>query len=210
MEDIPTRRADMVVALRERGVRDERVLAAMATVPREQFVTSDLNEHAYGHHPLPLPSGQTISEPWIVAAMAEALELTGTERVLEVGVGSGYAAAVLSRCAAEVIAVEIRVELARSAHQRLLALGYDNVQVRCADGHFGALDRAPFDAISVAAMAQDEIPPALIAQLATYGLLVVPVGQGRQGELVRYGRGRVERLMSVGFVPLVDDPADGR
>jgi protein-L-isoaspartate(D-aspartate) O-methyltransferase len=137
--------------------------------------------------------------------MAAALGLDDDDRVLEVGTGSGYAAAVLSRLAHEVVSVEYHDELACSARSTLAELGYDNVEVRVGDGSQGAADRAPFDAISVTAMAQDDLPQALVDQLAPGGVLVCPTGHGRSGQLVRLRDGRRESLGSVGFVPLITD-----
>ncbi|GAA4861533.1 protein-L-isoaspartate(D-aspartate) O-methyltransferase [Actinomycetospora straminea] len=197
------RRRAMVAALRRQGIRDERVLAAMAEVPRHRFVPAHRLHEAYGSGPLPIACGQTISAPAMVAAMAEALGLTGRERVLEVGAGSGYAAAVLSRLAAEVVTIEYHPSLAASARAALAATGH-HVEVRHGDGRLGAPDRAPFDAISVAAMAEGEVPAALLDQLTDDGVLVCPVGHGRHGDLVRlYADGREERLMAVSFVPLL-------
>lgn len=197
-------RARMVRKLRARGIADERVLAAMAAVPRERFLPVGLGGRAYESRPQPIAEGQTMSEPWIVAAMTAALGLTGTERVLEIGAGSGYAAAVLAQCAGQVVTVEHHAELARSAATALAALGYHNVEVRHGDGSAGAPDRAPFDAISVTAMAQNRVPPALLRQLADHGVLVAPVGHDRHGDLQRHHRGQVESLAPVGFVPLVE------
>ncbi|MDD7965020.1 protein-L-isoaspartate(D-aspartate) O-methyltransferase [Actinomycetospora lemnae] len=197
------RRHAMVAELRRQGIRDERVLAAMAAVPRHRFVPAHRAHEAYGSGPLPIACGQTISAPAMVAAMAEALGLTGRERVLEVGAGSGYAAAVLSRLAAEVVAIEYHPSLAASARAALAATGHP-VEVRHGDGRLGAPDRAPFDAISVAAMAEGEVPAALLEQLTDDGVLVCPVGHGRHGDLLRvFADGREERLMAVSFVPLL-------
>lgn len=198
-------RRAMVEELRRQGVRDERVLSVMGDVPRERFVPSELAEQAHDPEPLPIGAGQTISAPDVVAMMAATLELGDDDRVLEVGTGSGYAAAVLSRLAGEVISVEYHDELARSARSTLAELGYDNVEVRVGDGSQGAADRAPFDAISVTAMAQDDLPQALVDQLAPGGVLVCPTGHGRSGQLVRLRDGRRESLGPVGFVPLVTD-----
>lgn len=196
-----TRRDALVDALRSRGITDERVLTAMAAVPRERFVPAHLADQAYDQKALPIGGGQTISEPGVVAMMASLLDLGGSERVLDIG--TGYAAAVLAHLAAEVVGVEIRPDLAEGARAVLADLGLAHVSIRVGDGTAGARDRAPFDAISVAAMAQDRIPPALIEQLTTDGVLVAPVGRDRRGHLVRHRRGRDERLMEVGFVPLV-------
>lgn len=204
------RRWAMVEDLRAQGVGDERVLTAMAMVPRERFLPGELADVAYEPSPLPIAVGQTISAPLIVAVMTAALELTGVERVLEVGTGSGYAAAVLSRCVREVVTVEYHAELASRASRVLSGLGHRNVEVRCGDGARGAPDRAPFDAISVTAMAPEELPPALVGQLAAGGRLVGPVGlgaegDGAEGELLRHrSSGHVETLMAVRFVPLID------
>jgi protein-L-isoaspartate(D-aspartate) O-methyltransferase len=196
-----TRRRRMVETLREAGVRDPRVLAALGEVPREHFVAAELAEVAYEDRPLPLPAGATISAPSIVARMTEALELTGTERVLEVGTGSGYAAAVLASCAAEVVTLEYDADLARSARHSLDATGFAAVEVRHADGALGAPDRAPFDAVAVTAMAP-EPPPALLDQLVPGGVLVAPVGPDRDGVLVRRRGDRTEELGPVRFVAL--------
>jgi protein-L-isoaspartate(D-aspartate) O-methyltransferase len=191
-----------------RGVHEPAVLRAMLTVPREAFVAPELAEFAYVDSPLPIEGGQTISQPFIVALMAAALELKPTDRVLEVGAGSGYAAAVLSRIAAEVFAIERLDELADLAGERCRRLGYDNVRVRCGDGSLGWREEAPFDAIVVAA-GGPSVPAALIDQLAEGGRLVIPVGADpRTQNLVRLrNRGdgvlRHEDLGPVRFVPLI-------
>lgn len=194
----------MVERLRADGISDERVLTAMRTVPRERFVASGWAPDAYAEQALPIAAGQTISAPKIVALMAAALELAGGERVLEVGAGSGYASAVLSRLAAEVVAIEVHEELATSARTTLEKLGYDNVDLRTGDGTRGAPDRAPFEGISVAAMAAGDLPRALVDQLAPGGTLICPVSdaEGAHGDLVRYRGGRAETLAPVAFVPL--------
>lgn len=198
---VAARRHRMVEALHEAGVRDPRVLTALDSVPRERFVASEFAEVAYEDRPLPLLAGATISAPSIVARMTEALELTGDERVLEVGTGSGYAAAVLSSCAGEVVTLEYDEDLARSARYSLDATGFTDVEVRHADGALGAPDRAPFDAVTVTAMAP-EPPPALLEQLAPGGVLVAPVGADREGVLVRRCGDRTEELGPVRFVAL--------
>src|SRR4051794_10813679 len=173
------RRARMVERqLRRRGISDERVLAAMAEVPRERFVSEDQRRQAYRDGALRIGESQTISQPWIVASMAQLLDLSGGERVLEVGTGSGYAAAVLSRLCRELITIERFESLAESARATLAGLGYDNVEVRVGDGARGAPDKAPFGGISVTATAKDEPPPALIDQLAPGAALVCPVDRG--------------------------------
>jgi protein-L-isoaspartate(D-aspartate) O-methyltransferase len=191
-----------------RGIKDERVLAAMSEVPRELFVPPDLRRRAYRDGALRIGEGQTISQPWIVACMAQALELKGGERVLEVGTGSGYAAAVLSRLCAHLITIERFESLARSASERLAELGYDNVEVRHGDGTRGAPDSGPFQAISVTATAAGEPPPELLAQLAEGGTLVCPVERGGRELLLRVRDGAEEALADVRFVPLVAGDED--
>ncbi|HZQ15932.1 MAG TPA: protein-L-isoaspartate(D-aspartate) O-methyltransferase [Gaiellaceae bacterium] len=184
--------------LRRRGIRDERVLDAMARVPRELFVPEEARRAAYADTALPLPCGQTISQPFIVAATLQALELAGAERVLEVGTGSGYQAALLRELAAEVVTIERIPELGALARRNLERSGHGDVEVRVGDGSLGAPDRAPFDAIAVAAET-DEVPPALLAQLASGGRLVLPL----RGYLARVAGGRLELLLPARFVPLV-------
>jgi protein-L-isoaspartate(D-aspartate) O-methyltransferase len=191
--------------LRRRGITDERVLAAMNAVPRELFVPPRERSRAYRDGALPIGSGQTISQPWIVAAMAQALELGGDERVLEVGAGSGYSAAVLSLLCREVITIERHVALADQAEALLRELGRTNVEVRSGDGTLGAPDRAPFDGISVTATAEGEAPPALLEQLTPGGTLVCPIRRGIGEHLVRVRGGTEETLASVRFVPLISD-----
>ena len=161
--------------LRSRGIRDVRVLTAMGKVPREEFIAGDDLGDAYGDHPLPIGAGQTVSQPYIVAAMVEALELRPSDRVLEVGTGTGYEAAVLAELAAEVWTVERHRELASGAQAILARLGYTNVHVIHGDGSLGLPEHAPFDRILVAAAAP-RIPESLVAQLVDGGRLVLPVG----------------------------------
>ncbi len=193
-----------------RGVRDARVLAAMRTVPREEFLPACRREQAYDDRPLPIGAGQTISQPYIVALMCEALNLKGDERVLEIGTGSGYAAAVLSCLVTRVDTVERIAELAERAARLLAALNLTHVRVHCGDGTLGWPDAAPYDAISVTAGAA-ATPPALRAQLAPGGRLVMPLGtrHGSQ-QLVRvtrtrHGDYRTESLCEVAFVPLIGE-----
>src|SRR5918992_1589052 len=201
----PDRRADMVERqLRRRGIGDERVLAAMGEVPRERFVPEDERRQAYRDGALRIGEGQTISQPWIVASMAELLELEGDERVLEVGTGSGYAAAVLSRLCREVVTVERHESLAEQARRRLAELGYDNVEVRVGDGSLGAPDRAPFGGISVTATAHEDPPAALFDQLQPRAALVCPVERGGRELLMRFRDGGEEGIVPVRFVPLVE------
>jgi protein-L-isoaspartate(D-aspartate) O-methyltransferase len=191
--------------LRRRGIHDERVLAAMGEVPRELFVPESERRRAYRDGALRIGEGQTISQPWIVACMAQLLELRGDETVLEVGTGSGYAAAVLSRLCAQVVTIERYDSLARVAAETLAELSYDNVEVRVGDGAQGAPDRAPFGGISVTATAPDEPPAALVEQLAPGAALVCPIARGRRELLIRLRDGEEETVASVRFVPLVSD-----
>jgi len=191
-----------------RGIRDKSVLRAMREVPREEFLPPALVRFAYDDGPLPIEAGQTISQPYIVAYMIEALELEGTERVLEIGTGSGYAAAVLSRCAAEVFTVERIASLAESARGRLQALGYGNVTVHLGDGTLGWPEHGPYQGIVVTAGAP-ELPASLLSQLAPEGRLVIPVGPTQHLQtLIRVRRVgehdfRREELCPVRFVPLI-------
>lgn len=189
-----------------RGVRDPRVLAAMRAVPRHRFVPGPLAGAAHADHPLPIGGGQTISQPYIVAAMAEALELTGDERVLEVGSGSGYMAAVLSVLCREVCGVELDPDLHRRAAETLAALGCGNVRLRCGDGALGWPEPGSFDAILLSCAAP-AIPPELWNQLAMGGRIILPLGPpGATQELVLVRKtpegSVVDRLMAVVFVPL--------
>jgi len=191
--------------LRARGIADERVLAAMGCVPREAFVPVEVAPYAYDDAALPIGEDQTISQPFIVATMCELLELEGGESVLDVGTGSGYAAAVLDELAGHVVSVERIPVLAARARRALELTGHD-VDVRIGDGSLGAPDRAPFDAISVAA-ATEHVPPALYEQLAPGGRIVVPVGGAGGQRLVRIERGEAGPVetgsLACRFVPLV-------
>jgi protein-L-isoaspartate(D-aspartate) O-methyltransferase len=194
--------------LRRRDIEDERVLAAMERVPRELFLPEALRDRAYEDAALPIAGGQTMSQPYIVAKMCELLSLDGDERVLDVGSGSGYHAAVLAELADEVVTIERIPELARTAKENLEAAGYDNVEVRVGDGTRGVPDRAPFDAIAVAAAAP-ELPDALYDELRVGGRIVVPVG-GRSNQrlqlIVRSPEGpAVVRSVPCRFVPLVGE-----
>lgn len=196
--------------LKRRGIKDKAVLDAMATVPREQFVGMDLAEFAYDDTPLPIDEGQTISQPYIVALMVEAMQIGPDDRVLEVGTGSGYAAAILSRIAGEVYTIERHRSLAHLAESRLEKLGYDNVKVLCGDGTLGWPEHAPYDAIVVAA-GGPEAPRSLIEQLSIGGRLVIPAGPSpAQQELLRVTRIdatqiEIEELGAVRFVPLIGE-----
>ena len=192
--------------LRRRGIKDPRVLEAMGRVPRERFVPDDLRASAYDDKPLPIGHEATISQPYMVAAICELLGLSGDERVLDVGTGSGYQAAVLAELAREVVSIERVPELAASARATLDGAGYGEVEVVTGDGTLGLPERAPFDAIAVAAAAPD-LPPALYAQLVPGGRIVLPVGERRGQRLelvVRSPEGpAVLRSMPCRFVPLL-------
>jgi protein-L-isoaspartate(D-aspartate) O-methyltransferase len=196
--------------LREHGIADEAVLHAMRTVPREAFVPEPMRDQAYRNAPLPIGLDQTISQPLIVAHMAEASELSADDRVLEIGTGSGYAAAVLSCLVKEVFTIERLRELADSAADRLQRLGYGNVHVRCSDGTTGWPEAAPFDAIVVAA-GSPGMPPALLEQLSIGGRLVIPIGDDQDTQqlirVIRRATNRFDRdeLGAVRFVPLIGE-----
>jgi protein-L-isoaspartate(D-aspartate) O-methyltransferase len=195
--------------LRHRGIEDERVLAAMAEVPREAFVPVRLRHRAYADSALPIAAEQTISQPWIVAAICQALALTGSERVLEVGTGSGYSACVLSLLAAEVTSVERHETLALQAREALSSLAVTNVELAIGDGSRGLPERAPFEAIAVHATAPAP-PPALIAQLAEGGRLVVPIATEEDTDLLTLLRRQdaeveSETIAPCRFVPLVGE-----
>lgn len=193
--------------LRERGITNHRVIQAFLEVPREKFISTTLKRLAYSDRPLPIGFNQTISQPFIVAYMCELLELTGKETVLDVGTGSGYQAAILSRLAKRVISIEIINALAKRANIRLQQLGYTNVIVVTGDGNRGSPAYAPFDAI-VAAAAGSIIPPAWKDQLAEPGTIVMPLKHGKSEQLVtvthQHGTFTVEEHYPVSFVPLVN------
>ena len=205
-ESFRSKREAMVRHLISKGIRDGRVLEAMGTVPRERFVPDSLRARSYEDGPLPIGSGQTISQPYVVAWMLEALRLQPSHRVLEVGAGSGYAAAVLSRLVAEVYALERLPELVSESSRRLTELGFHNVQLKCADGTLGWRAAAPYHAILVSA-AGPRIPHSLQEQLAVGGRMVIPVGSHRYQQLYRVDRtekGFQQReLGGVKFVPLI-------
>ena len=205
VHDFSKARQSMVIEqLEMRGVQDPRVLAAMKKVPRHEFVPEKVREHAYENRPLPIGLSQTISQPYIVAIMSEALELDGSERVLEIGTGSGYQAAILAELCREVFTIEIEGELAERAKADLERLGYRDIHVRHGDGYRGWPEEAPFDAIIVTA-APDRVPQALVDQLAVGGRMVIPVGSMSQDLLLitRTAEGVQRRdLMGVRFVPM--------
>lgn len=189
-----------------RRIADERVLQAVAAVPREQFVAPEMAAAAYVDAPLRIGGGQTISQPTVVARMCELLELSPADRVLDVGTGSGYHAAVLAQLCDEVWGIELDPQLALRAGRVLARIGIDNVRVCAGDGTLGLPEHAPYDAINVAATARDGLPPALLEQLAVGGRLVAPVAAGREEHLVRVRRAADgfahEVLEPVRFVPL--------
>jgi protein-L-isoaspartate(D-aspartate) O-methyltransferase len=195
--------------IRARGVSDPRVLSAMTRVPRERFVPDDLRHEAFDDRPLPIGYGQTISQPYIVAFMTEALKLEAGHRVLEIGTGCGYQTAVLAELAGEIYSIELVEALASRARATLAALGYGNVEIRTGDGHEGWLEQAPFDRI-IGAAAPAEVPPALVEQLADGGILVLPVGVTLQELRVLKKHGeRLELLstLAVRFVPMIKPPS---
>jgi len=201
-------RMGFMLTLRRRGISDQAVLRAMDEVPREQFVEHDYNDVAYADQALPINCGQTISQPYVVAYMTEQLGLRANHRVLEIGTGSGYQAAILSRMAREVISIERYRTLAETARGRLASLGYSNVEVLVGDGFSGAPDHAPFDRIIVTAAAA-EIPQELVDQLAGEGgVMILPLGahNGPQ-ELIKLTKSETglarEELIAVRFVPLL-------
>jgi protein-L-isoaspartate(D-aspartate) O-methyltransferase len=197
--------------LEERGIRDLRVLAAMREVPRHEFIPEPLRADAYEDHPLPIGAGQTISQPYIVALMLQHLGLQAADRILEVGTGSGYVAALLSRMCAEVYSIERHAQLATLAEQTLQRLGYSNVKITVGDGSQGWPEYAPYDAILVSA-ATFEMPPALFAQLREGGRMILPVGSllSQELQLIRKVGGQVvaELLEGCRFVPLVEGAVD--
>ena len=206
-EEFAPQRAEMIEKqLRRRGITNPAVLVAMEAVPRHEFVPGELRSSAYEDAPLPIGAGQTISQPYIVAAMTAALRLSPTDRVLEIGTGCGYQAAVLSRLAKEVFTIECRTELASAASKRLARLGYANVHVHCGDGTLGLPECAPFDAILVAAAAP-AVPQPLLAQLADGARMILPVGDSEHQELrlieKRGSEFLTNTLEGCRFVPLV-------
>ena len=209
MPDSATAREKMVEHhIAGRGIADSRLLAAMRAVPREEFLPERLRDFAYEDMPLPIEADQTISQPYMVAVMVEAAELSEGDKVLEVGAGSGYAAAVMAQLAGEVHAIERHPELARPAGARMKHLGYGNVSIHEGDGTIGLPDHAPFDAIIVSASGS-HVPEALLAQLAPGGRLVMPVGEPHAVQILvkvtRTGADAFEReeLGAVRFVPLI-------
>jgi protein-L-isoaspartate(D-aspartate) O-methyltransferase len=206
VEHESARRAMVETQIARRGVKDAGVIAAMNAVPRHAFVPVEVRDRAYEDGPLPIGGGQTISQPYMVAAMTAALRLSGSERVLEIGGGCGYQAAVLAVMAREVVTIEYRSELATATAARLAEMGYENIHVHCGDGTLGLAEFAPFDAILVAAGAP-AVPPPLLAQLADGGRMAIPVGTLKNQELQLVERSRDTFQTSVldtcRFVPLM-------
>lgn len=206
---IPERREMVEHDLKGRGITDKKVLEAMAGIPRHFFVDDNLRKKAYEDHPLPIGEGQTISQPYVVALMTEALHLRSTDRVLEIGTGSGYQAAVLAEIVNHVYTIEIRKSLAEKASKRLKELGYKNIEVKYGDGYFGWKEHGPFDAIIITAAA-NHIPPPLIKQLKDGGRLIVPLGPTVYFQtltLVKKVRNdlKVKQMGSVRFVPMIGE-----
>jgi protein-L-isoaspartate(D-aspartate) O-methyltransferase len=199
--------------VRARGVENRRVLRAMEQVPRHQFVPEDVRDQAYDDRPLPIGSGQTISQPYIVGLMTELLEVEPTDRVLEIGTGSGYQAAVLSRLVSQVYTIEIVQPLGEQARRTLARLGYANVHTRIGDGYKGWPEAAPFDGIVVTAAPQ-QVPQPLLDQLAVGGKLVVPVGDAWQDLTVytkqRDGTFQKRNVLPVRFVPMTGEAQKNR
>jgi protein-L-isoaspartate(D-aspartate) O-methyltransferase len=195
--------------LKARGIKDKKVLEVMAQLPRHLFVDRSLRNTAYADHPLPIGEGQTISQPYVVALMTEALKLKPSDRVLEIGTGSGYQAAVLAEIAKEVYTVEIRKSLAETATQRLKDLGYKNVKVKFGDGYLGWEEYAPFDAIIITASA-NHIPPPLIKQIKEGGRLILPLGSTVYHQTLTLltkekGELNIEQMGPVVFVPMIGE-----
>jgi protein-L-isoaspartate(D-aspartate) O-methyltransferase len=204
-------RMEFLLTLRRRGISDKAVLRAMDEVPRGRFVGGEFAGIAYSDQALPIDCGQTISQPYVVAYMTEQLALRPQHRVLEIGTGSGYQAAVLSRLVREVVSMERYRTLADAARSRLQALGYNNVTVIAGDGFAGAPDRAPFDRIIVTAAAE-AVPPALLDQLIAEGILLAPLGtQGEPQHIVKHTKTKSgvarETLIAVRFVPMLPGQA---
>lgn len=192
-----------------RGIEDKRVLGAMKKIPRHLFVGESYKSRAYGDHPLPIEEGQTISQPYVVALMTEALKLKASDRVLEIGAGSGYQAAVLAEIAGEIYTIEIRERLSGKASKLLNDLGYKNIKVKYADGYFGWQEYAPFDAIIITASA-NHIPPPLIKQLKEGGKLIIPLGSTLYYQTLtiatkKGGELEVQQITEVAFVPMTGE-----
>ena len=199
-------RQKMIEEIIDRGIKDLRVIKAMSRVPRHVFVRDSFHHKAYGDHPLPIGASQTISQPYVVAAMSEALQLTGEERVLEIGTGSGYQTALLSELAAQVFTIERVKSLGRQAKQLLDGLGYTHINYKIFDGTYGWRELGPYDAVLITA-AGPEVPQALIEQVKDGGRIVAPIGDDQGQELMVYTkrgkRLRAKRMGDCFFVPLI-------
>ena len=200
--------------IRGRGITDKKVLDVMGKTPRHLFVEGHLRDAAYEDYPLPIDEGQTISQPYVVALMTEALRLKPYDRVLEIGTGSGYQAAILAEIVKEVYTIEIRKGLADKAEKRLKEMGYKNVKVKYGDGYFGWEEYTPFDAIIITAAA-NHIPPPLIKQLKEGGRLIIPLGSTVYSQTLilaikRKGELNLEEITSVRFVPMIGEAEKGR
>lgn len=210
MDENRVKRLNMVERdIKGRGVRDRRVLEAMSRIERHLFVDSSFINSAYNDHPLPIDEGQTISQPYVVALMTEALKLKATDRVLEIGTGSGYQAAVLGEIVSEVYTIEIRKKLAEKSGKLLRKLGHRNIMVKHADGYYGWEEHAPFDAIIVTAAA-NHVPPPLIKQLKEGGRLIIPLGSTVYFQMLtlatkKKGELEVEQMGGVAFVPMTGE-----
>jgi protein-L-isoaspartate(D-aspartate) O-methyltransferase len=207
------RKAMVKNQLKSRGIEDKRVLEVMGRIPRHLFVGEEYRDKAYGDHPLPIGYGQTISQPYIVALMTESLELSGNEKVLEIGTGSGYQAAVLSKIVQKVYTIEIVKELAEQAKERLRNLGYENIEVKNADGYFGWEEHSPYDAIMITCAA-DHIPKPLLDQLKDGGKLIVPLGSIRYYQtltlITKKGDDlEIKHITGVRFVPMTGEIRKG-
>lgn len=210
-EDVFEKKRELMVEhdIKGRGIRDKKVFEVMGKVPRHLFVDENLKSRAYEDYPLPIGEGQTISQPYVVALMTEALMLKAADRVLEIGTGSGYQAAVLAETVKEVYTIEIRKGLAEKADRRLKELGYRNVKVKYGDGYFGWEEYAPFDAIIITASA-NHIPPPLIKQLKENGRLIIPLGSTVYYQTLTLGTKKkgelgLEQITSVAFVPMTGE-----
>ena len=206
--DLETSRQALIATLKRDGIHSQAVLEAIAETPRERFMPETVRNKAYENTALPIGDGQTISQPYIVALMTQALELTGREKVLEIGTGSGYQAAILAQLCREVVTIERIANLSRHAQVVLDSLGYDNIDYHVADGTLGYPDAAPYDGILVTATAP-KLPQALCEQLTLGGRMVIPIGEAKVQELKLITRGtdglRVENLCNVRFVPLIGE-----
>ena len=200
--------------IRGRGITDKKVLDVMGKTPRHLFVEGHLRDAAYEDYPLPIDEGQTISQPYVVALMTEALRLKPYDRVLEIGTGSGYQAAILAEIVKEVYTIEIRKGLAEKAEKRLKEMGYKNVKVKYGDGYFGWEEYTPFDAIIITAAA-NHIPPSLIKQLKEGGRLIIPLGSTVYSQTLmlaikKKGELNLQEITSVRFVPMIGEAEKGR